>query len=133
MARHLCACGREMPRANQRCRECWNERKAQQTMCACGQSKARYTRECRACYLLHGLSTQRCQQCGQSFRRKPWNDDTLKYCSRACYFAMKHQRAIAHTLERAQQVAIARASERCRVCEGPLSAANRSIFCDGCR
>jgi len=67
-----------------------------QPRCACGQPKSYRTAQCWTCYNAgrRGPSYQ-CLGCGAAFWRfhSPTKRDARRYCSRACFFAMKKTRA----------------------------------------
>jgi len=93
----------------------------------------------------HAVKVSQCVWCTATFSRRPWSDDTLRYCTRECYFAMKKARAherhevlaveqqLEQELRRSASAAI-RALRRCRACAGSIPADRGGSYCsDVCR
>lgn len=83
--------------------------------CACGRARANGAARCLACYWAEKRrEVHICQQCSLSFRPirslSKASCQVNKYCSRACYFAMKRGRAETRSIER--KIAQAHAREQ---------------------
>jgi len=90
-------------------KQAWASRQKGYHVCACGKPRAVNAAQCWACYAeTRCQPVHVCEYCKQSFQPKrsvnPARFQFNKYCSRACYFAVKKatacERLVAHELAR---------------------------------
>jgi len=119
-------------KANQRARDRakdWPSRRKGYYVCACGKPRARNAAKCLTCHWAeHRRQMRVCEHCNRAFRPKravvPAQFQFNKYCSRACYFAVKRRRR-RQWVCRTCATLVSRQQVRCLKCKAE-AAANRA-------
>ncbi len=128
-------CGEACRRARHHERQ--RARGRQQFVCACGGTPSRGAVRCRACVQQTALAARTCGHCGQTFSRRRWDKDSLKFCSRDCAFAHRKAGKPGRQAARLARLAAERAAylatfPKCPCCDGRVNRTSKICWNRAC-